>query len=217
MMDIFEPEWLLRIFCSVMTGLMIGYERHSRSKEAGIRTHAIVAMASCMLMLISKYGFPDVEKVDASRVAASVVSGIGFLGAGVIFVNRATIQGLTTAAGLWTTSAIGLCFGSGMYLIGIVCTILMSALEVVLYRLVPYISPRSVMTIRVHLREDGSANDVNDCLREMHYNHSENIIHGDKNGGWKVDTEVTTRKDVDPTVIIAELKKNEKVLEVEVL
>ena len=216
-MDMFKTEWLLRIICSVAMGLAIGYERQSRSKEAGVRTHAIVAMASCLLMLTSKYGFADVEKVDASRIAAAAVSGIGFLGTGVIFVQRATIQGLTTAAGLWATSAIGLCFGAGMYAVSFFCGILMFILEVVLVKLIPFSSPRSVMTVRVHLKKEATAKEVNECLRNLRYNHSENIIHGDKDGGWMIETEITTRRDADPVTIISELEKNEMILGVEVL
>ena len=94
-MSLFQYEWLLRLVCSVTVGTLIGYERHVRSKDAGIRTHAIVALASCLMMLISQYAFPDAGKFDASRVAAGVVSGIGFLGAGLIFAHDGSIYGLT--------------------------------------------------------------------------------------------------------------------------
>ena len=111
----FQAEWVLRLVCAVLAGILIGYERHNRAKAAGIRTHAIVALASCLLMIVSKHGFDGAEKYDAARIAAQVVSGVGFLGAGVIFVRNDNVRGLTTAAGIFMTAAIGLCFGSGMY------------------------------------------------------------------------------------------------------
>src|SRR5699024_2733184 len=104
-------------------GALIGLERERRSKEAGLRTHFLVAVGSAVIMIISKYGFGDILSadivLDPSRVGAQVVSGIGFLGAGMIIVQRASIHGLTTAAGIWATAAIGLAIGSGMYEIGV--------------------------------------------------------------------------------------------------
>ena len=99
-MNNFQLEWVLRVLASVVFAAFIGNERHKSYKEAGVRTHVLVALASCLLMLVSKYGFPDVKRVDASRIAAGVVSGISFIGAGIIFENRGKIEGLTTAAGI---------------------------------------------------------------------------------------------------------------------
>jgi len=114
---------------------MIGYERTSRSKEAGLRTHAILAMGSSLIMIVSKYGFFDMNGIsDGSRIAAQVVSGIGFLGAGVIFEKRGTVAGLTTAAGMWATSGIGLCIGAGLYLIGIVSTLFVVGLQTLFHK-----------------------------------------------------------------------------------
>lgn len=99
-----QYEFLLRILIAGVLGALIGLERERRSKEAGLRTHFLVAVGSAVIMIISKYGFGDIlsEEIvlDPSRVAAQVVSGIGFLGAGMIIVERASIHGLTTAAGI---------------------------------------------------------------------------------------------------------------------
>ena len=102
-----DAELFLRVIVASVLGYMIGYERKNRDKSAGMRTHAIVALGAALMMVVSKYGFYDVEKVDSSRVAAQIVSGVGFLGAGVIFVRNNTVSGLTTAAGLWTTAGSG--------------------------------------------------------------------------------------------------------------
>ena len=88
-------EWFLRILIAGMCGAFIGYERRNRNKEAGIRTHSIIALGAALIMIVSKYGFPDVNEYDAARMAAQIVSGVGFLGAGVIFVRHGTVSGLT--------------------------------------------------------------------------------------------------------------------------
>lgn len=131
-----ELQFIVRLLISACCGSVIGYERKSRSKDAGLRTHIIVAIGSCLIMILSKYGFndlPDTSKVDAARLAAQVISGVGFLGAGMIFLRKNTISGLSTAAGIWTTSGIGLAVGAGMYLLGVFTTILIVSIQTVLH------------------------------------------------------------------------------------
>lgn len=127
-------ELILRLVIAAICGYVIGSERNTRRKEAGIRTHIIVAIASCLMMEISKYGFADIGDFDGARLAAQVVSGIGFLGAGMIFVHKNTVKGLTTAAGIWATSGIGMAIGAGMYMIGIVTTALIMILQVFFHK-----------------------------------------------------------------------------------
>ena len=213
----FRPEWILRILSAVAMGMLLGYERHAHSKEAGIRTHTIVAMASCLLMIISREGFLDMAKVDASRVAAQVVSGVGFLGAGIIFVRQDTIQGLTTAAGIWATSAIGLCFGAGMYEMGVFCTVVMIAVQMGVRRLFNYNPPRNQFSIVVHLKPEGTTETVNKCLYRLRYMHTLNKITSDGQGGWYVKTQITTHKDPRPQDAIDMLAAEETVLDVKVL
>jgi len=118
-------QLVVRLLAAALLGAAIGYEREFRGKGAGVRTHMLVAMGACLFMLISKYGFGDSDKFDAARVAAGVVSGIGFLGGGLIIKSKSNlITGLTTAAGLWVTAAIGLGAGSGMVLMAAICTAL---------------------------------------------------------------------------------------------
>ena len=112
-------EFLLRLLLSAALGALVGLERSKRRKEAGIRTHCIIACTSALFMIVSKYAFLDCLNIDGlrgadpARIAAQVVSGISFLGAGVIFKHgNATIRGLTTAAGMWATSAVGLAIGA---------------------------------------------------------------------------------------------------------
>lgn len=110
---VIEWNFILRLFIAGMLGGLIGLEREFRAKEAGLRTHFIVALGSALFMLISQYAFTG--RFDAARVAAQVVSGIGFIGAGVIIFQKNVVRGVTTAAGLWVAAAIGLACGAGMY------------------------------------------------------------------------------------------------------
>ena len=116
-------ELSIRLVVAGLLGAAIGYERELRSKGAGIRTHVLVALGSALFMIISQYGFAGADRFDAARVAAGVVGGLGFLGGGIIMKNK-HVSGLTTAAGLWVTGAIGLAAGSGLYLMGALCTAL---------------------------------------------------------------------------------------------
>ena len=127
-----ELDFALRIFCAAILGGLIGLEREYRAKEAGFRTHFLVALGSALFMIVSAYGFSDVplndttSRWDISRVAAQVVSGIGFIGAGTIIFHKSenVVRGLTTAAGLWVTAAIGLACGGGMYVLSIASTLM---------------------------------------------------------------------------------------------
>ena len=119
-----EIDWdlILRLFLGGMMGGLIGLEREFRAKEAGLRTHFIVALGSALFMMISQYAFSG--RFDAARVAAQVVSGIGFIGAGVIIFQKNVVRGVTTAAGLWVAAAIGLACGAGMYVVAVAATLM---------------------------------------------------------------------------------------------
>ena len=134
-----QLEYIVRVLVAGFCGAMIGYERKNKLKEAGIRTHFIVALTSALIIIISKYGFYDIIGtpgigLDPARVAAQVVSGVGFLGAGLIFVRNQSIIGLTTAAGMWATAGIGLAIGCGLYLLGIVSSIIILIAQFLLHR-----------------------------------------------------------------------------------
>ena len=137
----YHINMIFRMLVSWLCGMIIGLERENRAKEAGIRTHCIVACASAMMMIISKYGFEDLiqaytsadVRLDPSRMAQGIVTGVGFLGAGTIYVQRSNIRGLTTAAGLWATCGIGMAIGGGMYVIGFSATLIILATQIVLH------------------------------------------------------------------------------------
>lgn len=122
-------DFIVRLLLAGFLGAIIGLDREYRAKEAGYRTHFLVSLGSALMMIVSQYGFGDVLhegtiRLDPSRIAAQVVTGIGFIGAGTIIFQKQVVHGLTTAAGIWTAAGIGLAIGAGMYVIGIAATIL---------------------------------------------------------------------------------------------
>ncbi|MBE5907448.1 MAG: MgtC/SapB family protein [Lachnospiraceae bacterium] len=138
LIDNVNIECAIRLLVACVCGGAIGIERTRRNKGAGIRTHMIVAVGAALFVIISKYGFQDIlltagTRVDVSRVAAGITTGVGFLGAGIIFMRGNSVHGLTTAAGIWATAAIGSALGVGMYLVGIVSTVLIVVLQVILH------------------------------------------------------------------------------------
>lgn len=157
---------------------LVGLERQLRGKSAGIRTQAIVGTSSALFFLVSKYGFSDVLAshvvVDPSRVAAQIVSGIGFLGAGIILTRRGAVRGLTTAASVWETAAIGMAAAAGLWLLAIVVTVLH---VVIAYGF-------RAITMRLPGRRDAQLqleivySDGRGVLREL--------LHGITRSGWSV-------------------------------
>ena len=127
-------ECLLRIFLAALCGLVIGFERKARLKEAGVRTHLIVALGAALITIVSKYGFFDLAlfaegiKADPTRIAAQIVSGV------MIFMRHRTLTGLTTAAGIWTTAGIGMAVGCGLYAVSLFSTALVVLTQLMLHR-----------------------------------------------------------------------------------
>jgi len=118
-----ELNIILRLLAAALFGSLIGAEREYRAKEAGLRTHFLVCAGAALFTIVSQFGFGDAP-YDRARVAAQIVTGIGFLGAGTIVVHKRFVIGLTTAAGLWITAAIGMAAGGGLYLLAAFGTVL---------------------------------------------------------------------------------------------
>lgn len=137
-------EFFARILVACVCGACIGFERTRHWKEAGVRTHVIVCCAAALTMIVSKYGFADLGSgsdvfsgtrgADPARIAAQIISGVSFLGAGMIFRNGISVHGLTTAAGIWATAGIGLAIGSGMYVVGVFATIVVIVIQIIMHR-----------------------------------------------------------------------------------
>jgi len=152
----------LRLVVALILGFAIGYERKMRFKEAGIRTHTIVCLGACLYMLISVFAF---KGADTSRVAAQIVSGIGFIGAGMIFYHKEMVHGLTTAAGIWATAAIGMTVGAGWYLISLIATILIILVQCIMHLNVKvFHSHRFVKINVIFIDEQGM---VSERIKEM--------------------------------------------------
>jgi putative Mg2+ transporter-C (MgtC) family protein len=141
------PDSLLRLFLAFLAGAVMGWERERfikdvhRQQGAGFRTYSLVCFGSCLFGLASIYGFPSSGvNQDPGRVAAQVVTGMGFLGAGAIIKSNGSVKGLTTAAGMWVASAIGLMFSAGMYIPAIVAALL-TYLILDLHKLFPWLFP----------------------------------------------------------------------------
>lgn len=137
-------DFVIRIIVACLCGFVLGVERSRRFKEAGVRTHMIVCAGAALIMIVSKYGFADLTSAskemyngtrgaDPARLAAQVVSGVGFLGAGMIFKNGGSVTGLTTAAGIWAAAGIGLAIGSGMYVVGILVTVAIASIQMLMH------------------------------------------------------------------------------------
>lgn len=199
-------NWVIRLVIAASCGFVIGFERKSRSKEAGIRTHTIVCFASALIMIVSKYCAADmleplaagIKGADPSRIAAQIVSGIGFLGAGIIFYKRNLLHGLTTAAGVWATAGIGMAIGCGMIVTGIVSTLILVLLQVLLHR--PWRILLNQSSSYLHVQLTVTEADVLDRIQDIfHINRVVDFkTSTSKDGTNTADMEITTDVEFSP-------------------
>ena len=169
-------EFLIRLLLSAALGALVGLERSKRQKEAGVRTHCIIACTSALFMILSKYAFVDtaigadgLRGADPARIAAQVVSGISFLGAGVIFKNGNSIRGLTTAAGMWGTAAIGMAVGAGMYWLGLIEAAILVAIQIILHRFPVGADALTTQELLVEMEDTPELQAKFDALLQAHY------------------------------------------------
>ena len=210
-----QVEYLVRIFVAACLGLLIGSQRKNRNKSAGIRTHVIVALGAALIMVVSKYGFMDVEKADAARVAAQVVSGIGFLGAGVIFVRNNLVNGLTTAAGIWATAGVGLALGAGMYVVGISSALLVLLIQFVMHRIAYFADVASGGLIRMTLvKREGIVQSMEDYLQREKLSVISVKINKTKKDEVKLEFDVVFPPGYKKTKLLARLVEMDDVLAV---
>lgn len=167
-------EFFVRLLLSAALGALVGLERSKRQKEAGVRTHCIIACTSALFMILSKYAFMDLMDIsgirgaDPARIAAQVVSGISFLGAGVIFKNGNSIRGLTTAAGMWGTAAVGMAIGAGMYWVGFIEAAILVAIQIILHRFPVGADALTTQEILVEMADTQEMQDKFDELLKKH-------------------------------------------------
>ena len=175
-------------------------------------------LAHCRIL--SKYGFFDIGegRYDAARIAAQVVSGIGFLGAGIIFVRHDTIQGLTTAAGIWTTSGIGMCFGAGLYLLGVATTIVIMIVQLCFTNSKFINAPRTTIHLMLRITKDASLRDIAGAFRKLGYSCLDNKIVKDPSDPtrWVLYMEVATLKHVEPAKLLTQMKEQPFIIDIEI-
>ncbi len=151
-----ELKILLDLLLSVCLGFIIGFERKLRSKEAGIRTHTIVCVGSTLMMVVSKYGFGG--EADAARVAAQIVSGVSFLGAGMIVYKQHEVHGLTTAAGVWATAGVGMACGGQLYVIAIGATALIITVQYIFHSNISIFRAKRYYSVKIEFLQTGDEN-----------------------------------------------------------
>lgn len=184
---------LLRLAVAGMLGTLIGLEREYRAKEAGMRTHFLVALGSCLIMIVSQYGFGD-NYADASRVAAQIVSGIGFLGAGIIIFRKEAVQGLTTAAGLWVSAGIGMAVGGGMYILGVASTVLtLICFEVLRFSSAHLGLVRRSVHVTFAVKSESALEKAMHNLRSKGFYPGKYSFFKEQDGGLKVSVEIRYR------------------------
>lgn len=211
-------ELLVRLMVACVCGCIIGVERSFRQKEAGIRTHVILALASALIMVVSKYGFFDLAdtnmNADGSRIASNIVTGISFLGAGVIFVRGGSIKGLTTAAGIWATAGIGMALGAGMYTIGIACTVGLIIIQLLLHKFMPFSENMETNIITIKISEGSQALDqITEELTKAGISVTGIRFKKQDNGITKAELTVRAKKKTSMKAVLELINSNEAIQE----
>lgn len=211
-----QSELLLRIAIACVLGILIGNERKNRNKSAGVRTHAIVAMGSALMMVVSKYGFVDIMdygKFDGARIAAQVVSGVGFLGAGIIFVRNNLVSGLTTSAGIWATAGVGLAMGAGLYVIGIASALMIILMQGITHKIAHFADVASGGTIWMTIaQEEGAVKKMEDFLEKGKVEIASTKIHKNKKDEIKLEFEVIYPPGFDKSALFSSLAEEKNVM-----
>ena len=208
---------VLRILLAGLCGGIIGFERKNRGKGAGVRTHTIVALASALMMVISKYGFtdladgfPGLRGTDPARIAAQVVSGVGFLGAGMIYFNRHLVKGLTTAAGVWATAGVGLAMGAGMYAVAVSATLFIVLAQIFLHKKYKFLNMPSEEILTVTISDDDQAlGFLNDMLKKYGITVGGMKCRKKEQGLIEIEMDVSVEADIDYNNILKEFKEAE--------
>ncbi|MBR0082067.1 MAG: MgtC/SapB family protein [Clostridia bacterium] len=219
-------EFFARILVACVCGAAIGFERSKRFKEAGIRTHIIVCCAASLMMVVSKYGFADLvdptgngifgsKGTDPARLAAQIISGVSFLGAGIIFRNGTSIRGLTTAAGIWATAGIGLAIGAGMYVIGIFATAVVALLQVFMHKYALSADSMIVGQIHCHVqRSDAFRAALNQYISAHKMQIVASKIAFDEDGSATYDLTLRMSQDMTLSDLSGFLESNEGIREI---
>ena len=220
-----EWELLLRLTLSCILGGVIGYERQSRRKTAGLRTNVLVCLGSCLIMVLSEALYLNVEgrtNADPARLAAQVVSGIGFLGAGAIMKDGLTVTGLTTAACLWVVAGVGLAVGAGFYSGALFTTALVFATLGTLSRIDEWVMHEKNLSLIIHTEDrPGQLMHISSCLdglqlkvRGVKVKADEDEAHGD--GLLYIELELYNHRSIKSVIVVDAIKRMDGVISVNV-
>ena len=223
-----EWEVCLRLVLSCIMGGIIGYERQMRHKSAGLRTNMLVALGSCLIMLLSQSLYDNVEgktNADPARLAAQVVSGIGFLGAGAIMKEGLTVTGLTTAATLWVVAGVGIAVGAGFYFAAGVTTGVVFLILWNLSHLDAWVDHDRILSLSIHtVDRAGQIMRISACIEDLHLRSrgvkvrtDEDEADADGERRIYLNFEVYNRSGLKPAFIIDALRQIDGVLRVDVL
>ena len=224
------PEWelLLRLTMAAVLGGIIGYERQSRRKSAGLRTNVLVCLGSCLIMLLSQSIYSGVEgktNADPARLVAQVVSGIGFLGAGAIMKEGLSVTGLTTAACLWVVAGVGIGVGGGYYMESLFTTGLVFITLGRLSRLDEWVMHERNLSITIRtLDKPGQLMHINSCLEDMELKIRGVKVKADEDEVWEKDAEkylsiemdVYNHQGIKSVIIVDSIKQLDGVVSVDV-
>lgn len=223
-----EGELFLRLVLACVLGGIIGYERQSRRKSAGLRTNVLVCLGACLIMVLSQALYQNVEgktNADPARLAAQVVSGIGFLGAGAIMKEGLTVTGLTTAACLWVVAGVGLAVGSGFYSGALVTTALVFVTLGSLSRLDEWVDHEKNLGLGIHtVDKPGQLMQISSCLEDLQLRvrgvkvkADEDEVDGSGRRLLYIDLEVYNKHGVKSVVIVDAVRQIDGVVSVDVV
>lgn len=214
-----QKELFLRLIFACFCGGIIGLERSIRRKDAGLKTHIILAMGAALFMIVSQYGFGDLHlspeyRADASRIASNIVTGVSFLCAGVIFVRGASVKGLTTATGIWSCAGIGMAAGAGMYAITILATVIILLIQLVLAGPSAKIETHYSVEVELLLPKDIHIDEIIATLSAITQSepHSIKLVKSNEMNSYKVNFNI--RHTVKELELIQTLCENEHVTNV---
>ncbi|MBM7555121.1 MgtC/SapB family protein [Thalassobacillus pellis] len=210
--------YLIRLLIALLLSGLIGFERELKNHSAGFRTHILVGVGSCLMMLLSLYGFQsfiqayDNIRFDPARIPSYVISGIGFLGAGTIIVNGMTIKGLTTAASIWTVAGLGLVIGAGMYDAAILTTILVLLSLVLLNQIEEKVmAGRNKNYLRLVVERDVNMGELLRTFEEVGINIRKLSIENERTGERILFIELEKGQKFDQAILFDQLSKVEHV------
>ena len=221
-------ELFLRLVLSCVLGGIIGYERQSRRKSAGLRTNVLVCLGSCLIMVMSVEMYQEVEgktNADPARLAAQVVSGIGFLGAGAIMKEGLSVTGLTTAACLWVVAGVGLAVGAGFYAGALISTALVFVTLGSLSRLDDWVDHEKTLSLNIHtVDRPGQLMRISRCLEDLQLRVRGVKVKADEDevddSGEKsmyIDLEIFNKQSIKSIIIVDAVRQIDGVIRVDVV